>query len=103
MVTFGRLISEARAQKGLSQVELARKAKLSKWHIHKIEGKPLSAPKKHNVLRLADSLALDFEELWKVAYGERILVWCQEEHIEPEYLLAVLRQSHSDREVSVNG
>lgn len=103
MVSFGGLIRDARANKGLSQVELGRKSNISKWRIHNIEGRPLSAPRKHDVQRLAHALDLDFEELWEVAYGERVLVWCKEEHIEPECLLAILRPAYSGRGVPVNG
>lgn len=103
MISFGRIIGEARASKGLSQGELAKKTDISNFNIQRIESEPLSAPKKHDVLQLAYALDLDFNELWIVAAGERTLLWCQEEHIEPEYLASILRKSQSVRGIQANG
>lgn len=98
MVTFGIIIKEARERKGLSHIELSHKTEISESQIQRIEKYPLTAPKKHNVLKLAHALNLDFEEIMEIAQGERILAWCKDEHIKPEYLMKILKKSPSEIE-----
>jgi HTH-type transcriptional regulator, competence development regulator len=62
--TFGMLIRQARKEKGLSQRELAKLAKVNYTYLSKLENDHAGTPPSEEVIeRLADHLALSSEDL----------------------------------------
>lgn len=68
--TLGTLISEARKQKGMTQLELSQKMGVTDKAISKWE-RDLSCPDIHSLPLLAEALDLSLEELMQGSGGEK--------------------------------
>jgi len=71
--TFGETVRHARLQRGLTQVELARKVGVHATYIGKIEASVLGnrGPSVAVIIRLASALHLDGKELLRLAGRDR--------------------------------
>lgn len=68
--TLGTLISEARKQKGMTQLELSQKMGVTDKAVSKWE-RDLSCPDIHSLPLLAEALDLSLEELMQGSGGEK--------------------------------
>lgn len=68
---LGQRITAARAERGLSLSELARRARVSKGHLHKIETDDSRKPSLELVIAIAEALGMGLEEL--IGYQKRLV------------------------------